>query len=525
MSEKIRAGQQQHADSELYRRHELGAQLRAEDEPTHPAPWAGSYEAWANEFLELEWGIPAHQLRLANLVLDSPLSENFMVLEPRGHGKSTTISFGLLLYLLCESTCHTLNALLAGWLQRPNDLRIMHISGSKDKDKRYIKALKTELEQNERIHHHYGKILQPPGSTFEFNLKDRRNRKEPSMSGAGIGTDIVGWHGDLLVLDDVIQDDKPRDVNVRLKKQDWADETLEGCVRPSTKVWWVGTRKSPEDIYQYILHKPGTTHVLEPAIHREDCPKCGVELSGSMWNYETELFTCAHCGFYMKAEAVNQQVLWPEQRPYKWLVKKRAKMGSFKFSREYQNKPVSEEGGLLKREWIKEYARLPFPRSVGAFYCGVDPAIGEKTQADYTVIVTIAKYENRIYVVDLARGRWNFVQTKEHLQKVWHQQSPLQVGIEANFYQRALAQDIINQSMMPVVEVRYHRDKIERVMSTVGYYAEVGKLIINRSLPFKEAFWGEYLDFPDGEHEDTLDAMATAIEVATKPVGAILYVK
>jgi predicted phage terminase large subunit-like protein len=401
----------------------------------------------------------------------------------------------------------------------------MLISGSKDKAKGYIKAMKLVLEQNPKLHEHYGKILQPPGSTFEFNLKARRIRKEPSIMAAGIGTDIVGHHGDLLCMDDVIQDDKPRDLNVRLKKQDWADETLEGCVDPNTKVWWIGTRKSPEDIYQYIMNKPGTTVILQPAIYYEQCASCGNDLSGHMWNPETEMFMCTHCGVFQKAAEVRQKTLCPEHRPYLWLVKKRAKMGSFKFSREMQNKPVSEEGGLLKREWLKEYARLPFPKSVGAFYCGVDPAIGEKTQADYTVIVTIAKYENRIYVVDCARGRWNFVQTKEHLQKVWHQQAPLQVGVEANFYQRALTQDIINQSMMPVVEVRYHRDKVERIMSTVGYYAEVGKLILNRSLPFKEAFLGEYLDFPDGEHEDILDALATAIEVATKPVGAILYVK
>ena len=34
----------------------------------------------------------------------------------------------------------------------------------------------------------------------------------------------------------------------------------------------------------------------------------------------------------------------------------------------------------------------------------------------------------------------------------------------------------------------------------------------------------KYLDFPDGEHDDILDALATAIEVATRPVGAVLFV-
>ena len=310
------------------------------------------------------------------------------------------------------------------------------------------------------------------------------------MTGSGILSDIIGWHGDLVILDDVIQEDAPRDLRVRLKKQDWFDETLLGCVDPNTKVWVIGTRKSNEDLYKHIMDKPGTVVSIKRAIIDEP----------------------------------QKKVLWPEKRPLKWLQMKRDQMGSFKFSREFQNQPVSAEGGILKREWLMEHHRLPYKRFDGITYMGVDPAIGVKKTADYTAIATIKRYDNKMYLVDLIRGRWNFLQTKHHIQQQYLAHKPVQIGLEANFFQRAISQDIMNSTMIPIVEVKHMRDKVERILSTVGYYAESGKLSINSSLNLKDPFYGEYLDFPEAEHDDLLDAVATCIEVAVNPVGAVLFV-
>ena len=398
----------------------------------------------------------------------------------------------------------------------------MHISSSLRQDKKYIKALKLFLTRNPRVHKYYGHILEYPGSTEQFDLKYRVNdRTEPTIQGVGIGTDIVGWHGDLICLDDVIQEDKSKDINVALKKKDWADETLEGCVDPNTRIWWVGTRKSKTDIYYHIMEKPGTVIRIRKAIIYENCPHCKTALGDANFIYETMEMRCT-CGRFMTLEEVESKVLWGAVRTYPWLVKKRRKMKPLKFAREMQNEAITEEGVFLKAKWLNYYTRLPAGKHDIYFYVGVDPASGQSDSSDYTVISTIGEWENKYYLADLQRGRWSWQQMKKQINSTFKKWKPLQIGVESNFAQRLISQDLIDTSFLPIVEVLHHREKETRIATTIGNYAESSRLYIHRDLPFIEEFRAEYLDFPEAEHDDILDSIATAIEVQRHPAGAIL---
>jgi predicted phage terminase large subunit-like protein len=366
----------------------------------------------------------------------------------------------------------------------------MHISASGMLDKKYIRAIKRELEHNEKIIQYYGKLKGEPWQSLALSVKARMTRKEETLAGAGILTDIIGWHGDLLIIDDPIQDDQPRDLKVRENKETWFDEVILGCVDPNTKVWVIGTRKSTLDLFQYIMKKQGTVSSVRKAIIDEQ----------------------------------KKTVLWPQRLDLAWLKKKRAQMGSFVFSREFQNEPVSAEGELLKKAWWQEYGRFPIPIRSGHLYTGVDPALGLKQSADYTAIATIGLHDNRFYLVDLVRGHWSYVKTREMIKRTWGMYTPLVMGLESNFYQRALSQDLIDSTTLPIREIKHIRDKQERIMSTVGVYAEQGKFFIKQNLPLKDALLAEWLDFPNGVHDDCLDAIATALEVCIKPQGAVLFV-
>lgn len=509
-----------HNEQQQQYRHEHRRERALAEAPKNPAPWKKSWWEWAQE--RLQYRIPDHQKVLGEQVMRSPLSESFVDLEPRGHGKSHTISEILMIFIICESTCNELNHYLDGWLNAPNDLRIMHIASSLRQDKKYLKAILTNLKRNPRIHKYYGHILELPGSTEEFNLKYRKVRKEPTIQGVGIGTDIVGWHGDLICLDDVIQEDKSKDINVSLKKKDWADETLEGCVDPNTRLWWVGTRKSKTDIYSHIMGLPGTIVRLKQAIIYENCPHCKTALNDSNFIYETMEMRCI-CGRFMSLEEVESKVLWPAVRNYPWLVKKRRKMGPLKFSREMQNKPITEEGNFLKADWLRYFTKLPASRSDIYFYIGVDPAVGQSPDADYTVISVIGEWANKFYLVDLQRGRWSWNQMKKQLKSAWKKWKPLQIGFESNFFQRIMSQDLIDTTLMPIVEVIHHKQKDTRIATTIGTYAESGRFHVHRDLPHKDDFDEEYLDFPEAGHDDILDSIATCIEVAVFPSGAVLF--
>ena len=85
-------------------RHDKGREREIAEAPKNPAPWKKTWWEWAQE--RFSYKIPKHQRVLGEHVLRSPLSENFVDCEPRGHGKSYTISNILMKFILCESTCH-----------------------------------------------------------------------------------------------------------------------------------------------------------------------------------------------------------------------------------------------------------------------------------------------------------------------------------------------------------------------------------------------------------------------------------
>ena len=120
------------------------------------------------------------------------------------------------------------------------------------------------------------------------------------------------------------------------------------------------------------------------------------------------------------------KVLWPDRRPYEWLIAERDRLKSegdiAYFYQEYQNIPVDDSFRIFKekdmRYWDGRYIyeegqsfifrtdedrRIKLPVNI---FLGVDPASSENVKADYTVIMVIAvDKEYNIYVVDYFRGQ------------------------------------------------------------------------------------------------------------------------
>ena len=124
--------------------------------------------------------------------------------------------------------------------------------------------------------------------------------------------------------------------------------------------------------------------------------------------------------------------------------------------------------------------------------------------------------ETNIYVLDWYRDRILFPTQMKMVEKLADDWDPLQIGIESNAYQSALAQNLKETSMLPVKEINQTKDKVTRIISGFIYF-EQGKILLPEKHPELENFINEYVYFPKGKHDDMLDSMESALQLAKEP--------
>ncbi len=101
----------------------------------------------------------------------------------------------------------------------------------------------------------------------------------------------------------------------------------------------------------------------------------------------------------------------------------------------------------------------------------------------------------------------------EKLAKKWNTS---QIAIESNAYQQALPQQLKKTSFLPIKEIKRTNDKVTRISSAFVHF-ENGKILLPENHPEMDNFINEYIYFPHGKHDDMLDSVELAIEIATKP--------
>jgi predicted phage terminase large subunit-like protein len=361
------------------------------------------------------------------------------------------------------------------------NIRIIIGSKSMQRAMDLVRRITWELENNDRMIELWGTFKDPnKWSATQIQVTGRdMNLKEATVTATGLGGNIEGVRGDIGILDDPIDIEDVTSEVERVKGKRWLDNTFLARLEPEHKAWVVGTRWHPEDIYSHIAQKPE----WKVLVHR------AVQEDGS--------------------------VLWPERWPIEKLMEKKAEIGQIAFEARYMNNPQALVGVLFKVEWLQYVDDLPENLNI---YQGWDLAISTQETADYTACMTIGIDEGKgIYLLDLYRDRLGFPsQTKaikaqaEHLP--WR---PRYIAIESNAYQRAAAQHLQAVSLLPVVESKAVGDKTMRIQGMSPYF-ETGRMKLWRGMRGLDAFVSEFVNFPYGSHDDTLDALWHALQQAMK---------
>lgn len=192
--------------------------------------------------------------------------------------------------------------------------------------------------------------------------------------------------------------------------------------------------------------------------------------------------------------------------PEGWMEDQRAVMPTLVFNQEVLAQFVTFGAGVVRPEMVRYGA----PLCDSPVILGVDLAISEKSSADFTAIVamSLSKESGIVYMREAERHRCQFNDVLTFVKAAAARWKPVLVAIESTQYQAAVIQELIRTTGLPVRGVRPDRDKLTRFMPLLTRYEQ--GLVRHDAARVPDWFREELLAFPEGDHDDGVDACSLA---------------
>lgn len=437
--------------------------------------------------------------------------EKLLVLAPRGHGKSY------------------LSLILMVWkLVTNRDTTILIVSATAGQAEKRLKTVRQYLEDRKIIDDWASDDLLPfrDESTSWLNnrLYLKRDGKiiDPSIEAIGIGGAVTGAHVDFIILDDIEDSITANSEALRRRSTEWLGGTLMPILNRGGLLLTIGTRKGTNDLYGKMLKDPTTTAIVDSAIVK--FPR----------NYE---FVYEHvAGRDIIKDIIVEgedeaEVLWPEERPLRFLLTELATVGTKMFYREMQNQPTSDDDAIFKTEWVgraldlgAEYSVGVLPPGYDTLVVGVDLALNtdpdksKKADSDYTVLTAVAvdKSGNR-FIVNMDRFRG--VSPDEMYQRIMNfcnllPKRPREVRIERNNFGALHALALKGRSDLPLREHQTTKNSKAEGIGRLAVLLENAKIVIpSKTAADQDKFkWlvDELNTYPFGSHDDTVLSLSIA---------------
>lgn len=204
------------------------------------------------------------------------------------------------------------------------------------------------------------------------------------------------------------------------------------------------------------------------------------------------------------------EALWPERFDEKFLSDMRL-LDPIGFSSLYQQRPTVEDGILFRREFIRYYDELPEDLR---YYAASDHAVATGQRSDRTALIKVGVDRwNNIYVTDVW---WKKAPTNEVVEAMlamgkaprppviwWAEKGHISKSI-GPFLRKRMDE---TASWFNISEVTPSADKEQRAQAISARLA-MGHVLFPRDAWWTEKAVSELLAFPNGLHDDFVDAMA-----------------
>lgn len=215
--------------------------------------------------------------------------------------------------------------------------------------------------------------------------------------------------------------------------------------------------------------------------------------------------------------------LHPERYTLEMLLQKKANYYALGQQRwwaaGYQQNPIPDEGLFFTRSQFRFYGSLPQRRAMH-IYQAWDFAISEGKDRDYTVGVTIGQdADDNRYVIDVRRFRsGDSIHIVNTILDYWSEYDADLVGFEDGQIWKAMeaffSRECEKRRAYPSFEIlKPLTDKLVRAQPLRGLM-QAGKMYFDEQAPWFNDMRSEFLRFPAGTHDDTVDATAWCVRLS-----------
>ncbi len=211
--------------------------------------------------------------------------------------------------------------------------------------------------------------------------------------------------------------------------------------------------------------------------------------------------------------------IWPERWPREALIRRRMEIGVASFARGYRLVPLADENTMIRREAVRFWQE---EANANRVILAIDPAVSRHRRADRSALVVLNRCANEIRCIYAKAQRLVASDLIKWIGAIDNAFRPETILFESNAAFRGIA-DLMtrNESFGPKVKsVQHSNDKGARI-AAFSVSVENGSFRLmgsgNDVDPSQQELMDEIVTFPQGEHDDLIDAaaMGTAFLLGT----------
>lgn len=440
-----------------------------------------------------------------------------LVLFPRDHQKSRMVAYRVVWELTKNPT-----------------LRVLYISATANLAEKQLGFMKGILTSDIYRRYWPDHVLPDEGKRAKWTnseialdhpLRKKENVRDPSIFTGGLTTSLTGMHCDIAVLDDVVvyENAYTGEGREKVKSQYSLLSSIEGA---DAREWVVGTRYHPVDLYNDLMQ-------MSEDIYDGEFNKVGEEPIYEVFEKAVE----------SNGDGTGE-FLWPRQqrRDGKWfgfdakiLAKKRGQyLDKGQFRAQYYNDPSDPDNVPVGKDKFQYYDRKYLKLENGYWffkdqrlnvYAAVDFAFSLSKKADSTAIVVVGvDAQNNIYVLDIERFKTDrIVEYFEHILNLSNKWQFRKLRAEVTVAQQAIVKqlkELIKQHGLAISidEFRPNKhqgNKQERISAVLE--PRYDNLQIWHYRGGNIQILEEELSTRNPPHDDVIDALASAVDMAVAP--------
>ena len=325
---------------------------------------------------------------------------------------------------------------------------------------------------------------------------------------AGVRSQIAGRGAHIAILDDVMSEEDSYSEAGRRYVKEWYPAGLRTRIMPNGAILIINTRYHYDDLCGWLLKQE--ENVGDYAVTPWDVVRIPAWL-----NEEASELLNLPIGSSYFPEWKPEEVLKLDEAEIK------ASNGARYWNALYMQDPTPDEGGLIKKKWIKWWEDKE-PPPCDFIIQTYDTAFSTKTTADFSVIQTwgifsmydqdehgYENYQSNLILLGNIKGRFEYPELRRMAQMLYKEHKPDVCMIEKKASGQSLIQDM-RRAGIPVMEYLPDKDKVARVYAA-SPMMESGRVWIPKNKKWSEDLLEEMLRFPNAAHDDQVDAMTMAI--------------